>query len=97
MIAGLFEPPAALLAWFYSFTHNYIIAISMIALVIMIITAPLVLKLEEEGKLTLNDPLSKWLPDFPNITNTITLRQLLNHTSGVYDWFNDSSLWPRIR
>jgi YidC/Oxa1 family membrane protein insertase len=44
MIAGLFEPPAALLAWFYSFTHNYIIAISMIALVIMIITAPLVLK-----------------------------------------------------
>jgi YidC/Oxa1 family membrane protein insertase len=44
MIAGLFEPPAALLAWFYSLTHNYIIAISMIALVIMIITAPLVLK-----------------------------------------------------
>ena len=44
MIAGLFEAPAALLAWFYSFTHNYILAISMIALVIMIITAPLVLK-----------------------------------------------------
>ena len=44
MIAGLFEPPAALLAWFYSFTHNYIIAISMIAMVVMIITAPLVLK-----------------------------------------------------
>ncbi len=44
MIAGLFEPPAALIAWFYSFTHNYIIAISMIALVVMIITAPLVLK-----------------------------------------------------
>jgi len=44
MIAGLFEPPAALLAWFYSFTHNYIIAVSMIALVVMIITAPLVLK-----------------------------------------------------
>ena len=44
MIAGLFEPPAALLAWFYSITHNYIIAISMIALVVMLITAPLVLK-----------------------------------------------------
>ncbi len=45
MIAiGLFEPPAALLAWFYSFTHNYVIAISMIALVVMVITAPLVLK-----------------------------------------------------
>ena len=36
MIAGLFEPPAALLAWFYSFTHNYIIAIAMIALVVML-------------------------------------------------------------
>ena len=45
MIAlGLFEPPAALLAWFYSITHNYILAISLIALVVMAITAPLVLK-----------------------------------------------------
>ena len=44
MIAGFFEPPAVLIAWFYSFTHNYIIAISMIALVVMILTAPLVLK-----------------------------------------------------
>jgi len=40
----LFEYPAKRLAWFYSFTHNYIIAISMIALVVMLITAPLVLK-----------------------------------------------------
>jgi YidC/Oxa1 family membrane protein insertase len=44
MIAGLFEPFAALLAWFYSFTHNYILAIAVIALVVMVITAPLVLK-----------------------------------------------------
>lgn len=45
MIAlDLFKYPAALLAWFYSFTHNYIIAISLIALVVMLITAPLVLK-----------------------------------------------------
>ena len=39
-----FEQPARLLAWFYSFTHNYILAISLIALVVMLITAPLVLK-----------------------------------------------------
>jgi YidC/Oxa1 family membrane protein insertase len=44
MIAGLFEAPAALLAWFYSFTHNYILAIALIALTVMVITAPLVLK-----------------------------------------------------
>jgi YidC/Oxa1 family membrane protein insertase len=41
---GLFEPFAKLLAWFYSFTNNYILAISLIALCVMIITAPLVLK-----------------------------------------------------
>jgi len=39
-----FEQPARLLNWFYSFTHNYIVAISMIALVVMLITSPLVLK-----------------------------------------------------
>ena len=39
-----FEQPAKLLAWFYSFTHNYILAISLIAFVVMLITAPLVLK-----------------------------------------------------
>ncbi len=45
MIAiNFFGPPARLLAWFYSFTHNYIVAISMIALVVMLVTAPLVLK-----------------------------------------------------
>jgi len=41
---GLFEPPAKLLGWFYDFTNDYILAISMIAFVVMLITAPLVLK-----------------------------------------------------
>ena len=44
MIAGLFEGPAWLLAKFYDLTNNYILAISMIALVVMMITAPLQLK-----------------------------------------------------
>ena len=44
MIAGIFEYPASLLAWFYKLTNNYILAISMIALVVMLLTAPLVLK-----------------------------------------------------
>ena len=41
---GLFEPFAKLLAWLYSFTNDYVIAISLVALMVMIITAPLVLK-----------------------------------------------------
>jgi YidC/Oxa1 family membrane protein insertase len=44
MTAFLFEGPAWLLAKFYDFTGNYILAISLIALVVMIITAPLQLK-----------------------------------------------------
>lgn len=48
--------------------------------------AALVLQLAEEGQLSLEDPVNKWLPSFPNIENTITVRQLLNHTSGIFDF-----------
>ena len=40
----MFELPAWLLAWFYSLTNNYILAISLIALVVMLIITPLTLK-----------------------------------------------------
>ncbi len=56
------------------------------------LVAATVLQLAEEGKLSLEDRLKQWLPELPNITNTITIRQLLDHTSGVYDYF-DSSDW----
>jgi D-alanyl-D-alanine carboxypeptidase len=55
--------------------------------------AALLLQLAEEGQLTLDDPISRWLPDYPNVTNTITLRQFLNHTSGVFDLFENPALW----
>ena len=47
-----------------------------------------VMKLVEDGKLNLDDPVTKWLPDFrPKLADgtqpVITLRQLLNHTSGL--------------
>src|SRR5690606_5351764 len=44
--------------------------------------AAAVLRLVEEGKLGLDDPLSKFLPDYPNGAS-ISVRQLLNHTSGL--------------
>jgi YidC/Oxa1 family membrane protein insertase len=40
----MFEIPAALLSWFYSFTNNYTFAIALIAVVVMAITTPLTLK-----------------------------------------------------
>ena len=48
--------------------------------------ATIILQLAEEGILTVNDSLYKWLPHFTNIDSTITIRQLLNHTSGIYDF-----------
>jgi D-alanyl-D-alanine carboxypeptidase len=48
--------------------------------------AALVLQLVEEGKLGLDDPLYRWLPDYAHIDRAITVRQLLNHTSGVHDF-----------
>jgi D-alanyl-D-alanine carboxypeptidase len=47
--------------------------------------AALVLKLSERGVLRLDDPLSRWVPNFPN-ARRITLRMLLNHTSGTSDF-----------
>lgn len=47
--------------------------------------ATALLILQENNILDLDDSLSKWLPAYPNINPNITIRQLLNHTSGVSD------------
>ncbi len=44
--------------------------------------AAVVMQLVEEGKVNLDDPMTKYLPDFP-APPTITVRMLLNHTSGI--------------
>jgi CubicO group peptidase (beta-lactamase class C family) len=48
-------------------------------------TASAILKLQEEGKLSVKDKLSKYIPDFPR-GSEVTLRQLLTHTSGIHDY-----------
>ena len=45
-------------------------------------TATLILKLQEKGFLSIKDPLSKYLPDYPN-GDSVLLENLLNHTSGI--------------
>jgi CubicO group peptidase (beta-lactamase class C family) len=46
-------------------------------------TATLILLLQEEGKLNIDDPVSKYLPDTPKAWGKITLAELLGHTSGI--------------
>jgi len=55
-------------------------------------TAVAVMKLVENNILHLNDQLKVWLPKYTNVDSSITIRQLLNHTSGIADIFNNASM-----
>jgi CubicO group peptidase (beta-lactamase class C family) len=46
-------------------------------------TAAAILKLEEEGKLSLQDDITKFIEDYPTHGHTITIEHLLTHTSGI--------------
>ena len=49
-------------------------------------TAAAILLLAEQGRLTLDDPIRRWLPSLPQTTSAVTLRQLLDHTGGLVDY-----------
>jgi CubicO group peptidase (beta-lactamase class C family) len=51
-------------------------------------TALAVLLLEKEGKLRLDDDVRKYVPEVPNFGHPITIRMLLNHTSGLRELHN---------
>ena len=50
-------------------------------------TAAAILLLMEEGRLSLDDPLARFIPDFPR-ADIMTLRQLLSHTAGLDDYLS---------
>lgn len=58
-------------------------------------TAALILKLQEEGKLSVNDKLSKYFPQFPN-GDKITIHHLLTHTSGIYNYTNNAQAMQNV-
>ena len=45
----------------------------------------LILQLTEADSLSLNDTIGRWLPVYPNINNAVTVKQLLDHSSGLYN------------
>jgi len=49
----------------------------------------LLLQLQDRGRLSLDDPVSNWLPDLPN-ADRVTLRMLANSTSGYADWIQEN-------
>jgi CubicO group peptidase (beta-lactamase class C family) len=49
-------------------------------------TAAAVVLLQQDGKLSLDDPVKKYIPELPDYGSPLTIRHLLNHTSGLRDW-----------
>src|SRR5580765_260745 len=60
-------------------------------------TAAAVLLLAREGKLSLDDEVRTHIPELPDVGAPLTLRHLLNHTSGLRDWGSVAGIagWPR--
>lgn len=54
-----------------------------------------VMQLQEEGVLSVDNPLAAWVPDFPN-AEKISLAQLLSHTSGVFNYFEHPEYNTRV-
>jgi CubicO group peptidase (beta-lactamase class C family) len=48
-------------------------------------TAASILLLAQEGKLSLDDPARKYIPELPDFGTPVTIRELLHHTSGLRD------------
>lgn len=58
-------------------------------------TAAAIMKLIEQGKMTLDDDMTKYLPKYPTQGNTVTIRNLLNHTSGIQSYTEDDTFMER--
>jgi CubicO group peptidase (beta-lactamase class C family) len=60
-------------------------------------TAVAILMLEEQGKLSVEDEITKFIPDYPTQDKTITVHHLLNHTSGIKSYTNMPSFMEFAR
>jgi D-alanyl-D-alanine carboxypeptidase len=61
----------------------------LIGSVVKTITSACILQLADEGVLKLDDNIGKWLDSIPNVNPNVTIRQLLRHQSGLYDFLNN--------
>src|SRR4026208_2314059 len=55
-------------------------------------TAAALVPLQQDGKLSIDDPVRKYIPELPDYGAPLTIRHLLNHTSGLRDWGTVMSL-----
>ena len=57
-------------------------------------TSAAIMKLVEQGRVRLDDDLSKYVPQFPLQGRKVSIRQLLNHTSGIHSYTSSPS-WQK--
>jgi D-alanyl-D-alanine carboxypeptidase len=58
-------------------------------------TAAIIMQLAQENKLSLDDPVSKYIPRVPN-GDHITIAELLNMRSGLYNYSDDPAIWENM-
>lgn len=56
-------------------------------------TAAAIMQLIEQGRVSLDDPITRFLPNFPMQGHRITVEHLLNHTSGIHDYTQTGARW----
>lgn len=60
-----------------------------------------IMRMQEKGQLSLDDPISKYIPQntldqIENCDQNLTIRNLMNHTSGIYDVINDQGFYLHV-
>lgn len=59
-------------------------------------TAAAIMMLAEQGKLSVNDDIHKYTPDFPTEDQVVTIANLLSHTSGIANYTEDEHVWNKL-
>jgi D-alanyl-D-alanine carboxypeptidase len=76
------EVPAAI-----PLTTEHLMGAASISKIFVSVT---LLRLMEEGLLSLDDSIGQYIGPYPNVAGSITVRQLLSHRSGLNDYFNEN-------
>ena len=71
-------------------------AVYRVGSVTKMFTAVVVLQLVQAGRLSLDSPVRAYLPDLPSSWQSITVRHLLNHTSGIPEYLSSTTSFRKL-
>ena len=60
-------------------------------------TATAIMMLAEQGKLSVDDPITRFFPKYPTSGHSVTVHQLLNHTSGIFSYTDDPDFGTKMQ